>query len=79
MIREQTTKVNQECQGRYQPLAINIGVTSGPAIVGANRFESYTGARWVYATHGMTVNLAARICSHARGARFSRAGKPRKG
>jgi class 3 adenylate cyclase len=67
MIREQTAKVNQECQGRYQPLAINIGVTSGPAIVGANKFESYTGARWVYATHGMTVNLAARICSHAKG------------
>jgi class 3 adenylate cyclase len=67
MIREQTAKVNQECQDRYQPLAINIGVTSGPAIVGANKFESYTGARWVYATHGMTVNLAARICSHARG------------
>jgi class 3 adenylate cyclase len=67
MIREQTAKVNQACQDRYQPLAINIGVTSGPAIVGANKFESYTGARWVYATHGMTVNLAARICSHARG------------
>jgi class 3 adenylate cyclase len=67
MIREQTARVNQECQGQYQPLAINIGVTSGPAIVGANKFESYTGARWVYATHGMTVNLAARICSHARG------------
>jgi class 3 adenylate cyclase len=67
MIREQTAKVNQECKDRYQPLAINIGVTSGPAIVGANKFESYTGARWVYATHGMTVNLAARICSHATG------------
>ncbi len=67
MIREQTAKVNEEYRGRYNPLAINVGVTSGPAIVGANKFESYTGARWVYATHGMTVNLAARICSHARG------------
>jgi class 3 adenylate cyclase len=67
MIREQTARVNQECRDRYQPLAINIGVTSGPAIVGANKFESYTGARWVYATHGMTVNLAARICNHAKG------------
>ena len=67
MIREQTSKVNETYRGRYQPLCINIGITSGPAVVGTNKFESYTGVRWTYTTHGATVNLAAHICSQARG------------
>lgn len=65
-IREKARSVNDSCKGLSQPLAINIGISSGRAIVGANKFESYTGARWAYTSHGMPVNLAARICGHAR-------------
>lgn len=67
MIREKTTLVNQESGLSSQPLKINIGVSSGQAIVGASKFESYTGARWTYSATGMVVNLAARICAHASG------------
>jgi class 3 adenylate cyclase len=67
MIREKTTLVNQEPGFSSQPLKINIGVSSDQAIVGASKFESYTGARWTYSATGMVVNLAARICAHATG------------
>jgi len=67
MIRDKTTLVNQEPGFSSQPLKINIGVSSDQAIVGASKFESYTGARWTYSATGMVVNLAARICAHASG------------
>ncbi len=67
MIRDKTTLVNQEPGFSSQPLKINIGVSSDQAIVGASKFESYTGARWTYSATGMVVNLAARICAHATG------------
>jgi class 3 adenylate cyclase len=67
MIRDKSTLVNQESGLPSQPLKINIGVSSGQAIVGASKFESYTGARWTYSATGMVVNLAARICAHASG------------
>jgi class 3 adenylate cyclase len=35
--------------------------------VGAAKFESYTGSRWAYTSHGNTTNIAARICGKATG------------
>jgi class 3 adenylate cyclase len=35
--------------------------------VGAAKFESYTGSRWTYTSHGTTTNVAARLCGHAKG------------
>jgi class 3 adenylate cyclase len=35
--------------------------------VGATKFESYTGSRWAYTSHGNTTNIAARICGKATG------------
>jgi class 3 adenylate cyclase len=35
--------------------------------VGAAKFESYTGSRWAYTSHGNTTNIAARICGRAAG------------
>ncbi len=49
------------------PLVINIGICSGQAFVGAAKFESYTGSRWAYTSHGNTTNIAARICGKATG------------
>jgi class 3 adenylate cyclase len=48
-------------------LVINIGICSGQAFVGAAKFESYTGSRWAYTSHGNTTNIAARICGKAAG------------
>jgi class 3 adenylate cyclase len=35
--------------------------------VGASKFESYTGSRWAYTSHGNATNIAARICGKAAG------------
>ena len=69
-IREKACLINDECGLDTQPavpLVINIGICSGQAFVGAAKFESYTGSRWAYTSHGNTTNIAARICGKATG------------
>jgi class 3 adenylate cyclase len=66
-IKEKACQINAECSLDSQPLIINIGICSGQAFVGAAKFESYTGSRWAYTSHGNTTNIAARICGKATG------------
>jgi class 3 adenylate cyclase len=66
-IRQKTGIINRESEAILKPLAINIGITSGRAFLGASRFNSPTGSRWTYTAHGMLVNMAARICTKATG------------
>jgi len=66
-IREKTAAINEESTTFSQPLAINIGITSGEAFLGASRYSSPTGSRWTYTAHGILVNMAARICAKATG------------
>jgi class 3 adenylate cyclase len=66
-IREDTIKIGQECSSLYRPLEINMGINSGPAFVGAAKFDSYTGSRWTYTARGSITNVAARIGSQAKG------------
>ncbi|UCE55727.1 MAG: adenylate/guanylate cyclase domain-containing protein [Desulfobacterales bacterium] len=66
-IREKACAINAQCSLDSDPVVINIGISSGQAFVGAAKFDSYTGSRWAYTSHGTTVNVAARICSHASG------------
>ncbi len=63
-IRDNTLRINQESQN--DPVFVNIGICSGRAFVGAAKFDSLTGSRWAYTSHGNTVNIAARICSVAK-------------
>ncbi|MGD8369052.1 MAG: adenylate/guanylate cyclase domain-containing protein [Desulfobacterales bacterium] len=63
-IRDNTLRINQESQS--EPVFVNLGICSGPAFVGAAKFDSLTGSRWAYTSHGNTVNIAARICSVAK-------------
>ena len=68
IIKEKACLINAECSlDESQPLVVNIGICSGKAFVGAAKFESYTGARWAYTSHGTTTNVAARLCGQARG------------
>ena len=67
MIMEKACQINRECCLDTQPIVINIGICSGRAFVGAAKFESHTGSRWAYTSHGTTTNVAARLCSHATG------------
>ncbi len=66
-IREKTNCINNECTLGRAPVIINIGICSGRAFVGASKFESYTGGRWAYTSHGTTTNVAARLCGQATG------------
>jgi class 3 adenylate cyclase len=60
-IREKATHVSRENNSFPESLIINMGVNSGQALVGAAKFESYTGSRWTYTARGMVTNVAARI------------------
>lgn len=64
-IRDKTALINKEEKAISEPLRINMGVSSGQAFVGAAKFDSLTGSRWTYTSHGKTTNVAARICSQA--------------
>ena len=66
-IKEKACSINDDCSLDSQPLVVNIGICSGQAFVGAAKFESYTGSRWAYTSHGTTTNVAARLCGHAKG------------
>ena len=66
-IKEKARLIRNDCSFDAQPLVINIGICSGLAFVGAAKFESYTGSRWAYTSHGNTTNIAARICGQATG------------
>jgi class 3 adenylate cyclase len=67
IIREKACGINGECTIDQKPCLVNVGVCSGKAFVGAAKFESITGSRWAYTTHGNTVNIAARLCGQAKG------------
>ena len=69
-IREDTIKIGQECSSLYRPLEINMGINSGSALVGAAKFDSYTGSRWTYTARGAITNVAARIGAQAKGGRI---------
>jgi class 3 adenylate cyclase len=66
-IKEQACVINDDCSLDSQPLVVNVGICSGQAFVGAAKFESVTGSRWAYTSHGTTTNVAARLCGQAKG------------
>jgi class 3 adenylate cyclase len=66
-IREKTAIINKKEKAISEPLRINMGVSSGRAFVGAAKFDSLTGSRWTYTSHGIATNVAARICNQATG------------
>ncbi len=60
-VRGKVATVNQELEGRFAPVTINIGVNSGTALVGSSRFEGLAGTRWTFTATGPVTNTAARI------------------
>ena len=64
-IREEAVRIKSEFKAFSEPLTINMGINSGPALVGAAKFESYTGSRWTYTARGLVTNVAARIGAQA--------------
>jgi adenylate cyclase len=68
-IREEAARIKSEFEELSEPLMINMGINSGPALVGAARFETYTGSRWTYTARGLVTNVAARIGAQATNGR----------
>jgi class 3 adenylate cyclase len=64
-IRLEAERIKSEFKELSEPLTINMGINSGPALVGAAKFESYTGSRWTYTARGLVTNVAARIGEQA--------------
>ena len=66
MIRKEAVRIFEECDSlKYRPLDINMGINSGEALVGAAKFETYSGSRWTYTARGSLTNIAARIGAQA--------------
>ena len=66
-IQKETMRIYDKIGTLYKPLEINMGINSGVALVGAAKFDSYTGSRWTYTARGDPVNIAARIGQMATG------------
>ena len=66
-IRKETTRIWEKCSALYRQLDINMGINSGQALVGAAKFETYSGSRWTYTARGRLTNVAARVGSLASG------------
>jgi class 3 adenylate cyclase len=64
-ILRKTRETNATLAGFYEPLAMHIGVNSGPASVGATKIEGAAGTRWTYTASGATTNIAARLAALA--------------
>jgi class 3 adenylate cyclase len=65
-IREKTAAANREADRSHPPIAVNIGINSGPGEVGSTRLSSIAGDRWTYTATGTVTNIAARLCAEAR-------------
>ena len=66
-IRDKSVRIFKECSALNRPLDINIGINSGQALVGAAKFETYSGSRWTYTARGNLTNVAARVGALASG------------
>lgn len=64
-IKDEAVRIKSEFKDLSAPLIINMGINSGPALVGAAKFDSYTGSRWTYTARGLVTNVAARISAQA--------------
>ena len=65
VIRDRTLAINKELEDRFDPVTINMGINSGPALVGMTRFTGSVGSRMTYTATGPVTNLAARIAGAA--------------
>jgi class 3 adenylate cyclase len=66
-ILAKVASLNQEFTGIYPPVAIHVGINSGPALVGATKIDAAGGGRWTFTASGPTTNLAARVAGLAKG------------
>ena len=66
-IHRRAAELNAELADGFEPLAMHIGINTGPASLGATKIEGRAGTRWTYTASGMTTNIAARLAAQADG------------
>jgi len=66
-IHARTRELNAELARHADPLAMHVGVNTGPALLGATKIEGRAGTRWTYTASGLTTNIAARLAALASG------------
>jgi adenylate cyclase len=66
-IHRRAAELNAGLADRFEPLAMHIGVNTGPALLGATKIEGHAGTRWTYTASGLTTNMAARLAAVAEG------------
>ena len=66
-IHRRAAEIGAELSARFEPLAMHIGINTGPALLGATKIEGRAGTRWTYTASGMTTNIAARLAAQADG------------
>jgi class 3 adenylate cyclase len=66
-IHARADELNGELAARFDPLAMHIGINTGPALLGATKMEGRAGTRWTYTASGLTTNIAARLAALAKG------------
>jgi class 3 adenylate cyclase len=64
-IHRRAGEIGAELAARFEPLAMHVGVNTGPALLGATKIEGSAGTRWTYTASGMTTNIAARLAAQA--------------
>jgi len=64
-IREQAEKLNATKALQEPNILVNIGLCTGPVLLGATRMTSATQERLTYTASGMVTNIAARLCELA--------------
>jgi class 3 adenylate cyclase len=64
-IHRRTAEIGTELAGRFEPLAMHVGINTGPALLGATKIEGSAGTRWTYTASGLTTNIAARLAAQA--------------
>jgi class 3 adenylate cyclase len=64
-IQRRTAEIGAELAPRHEPLAMHVGVNTGPALLGATKIEGRAGTRWTYTASGLTTNIAARLAAQA--------------
>ena len=69
-IRDESARFEELVGDLAEAPVVNMGINSGPAFVGAAKFNSYTGSRWTYTARGSTTNVAARLGALATGGRI---------
>ena len=66
-IAHATRELHASLAAQFDPIAVNIGINSGLALVGATRLQGSAEARFTFTATGSVTNIAARLGAFATG------------